>query len=211
MAESNTKDVGKTGGPVPRATDALSTAWNSEVERTCQTALATAWQLLHETAYDLGVRAFDTPEGEARTALLEAARKVKAKSDWIYWTGRSADAGAPPWHDAWLKALLGMLEYKEHLPPDSGRELQEIFAATYDDFYRRHYWWRKVESAIGKSIDEFFPGVMSPTTFRKWLNGGDVGDHRWKAVVAKLRAELPAEKHYLLNEMDFALRPVDVK
>ena len=85
-----------------------------------------------------------------------------------------------------MRALFGLLEYKDHLPPDSGESIREIFALTYGCESRRHYWWNLIAHAIPDIMIETFFGnglMMSPTTFRKWLRGEDIASHHWPLVM----------------------------
>jgi hypothetical protein len=47
---------------------------------------------------------------------------------------------------------------------------------------------------------------MSPTTFRAWLKGKDIGPNNWRKFKERLLKELPDDKKYLADRIPGPLR-----
>jgi hypothetical protein len=183
----------------------LSAALDREIEeerRRFQVAMAGAWHLLYESAYELARLGRTMAEGDSRTGVFSVSRKVKAESDRIYWMAKSIGFVTLSWDDVWLDAIVTLGELEDRLPPDSRTELIEMLRATHEDYYVRHYWQRLAEEATGQSIFAFCgDGAMSPTTFREWLKGNDTGPHNWRRFKDKLLKKLPDDKKYLADQI----------
>ena len=189
----------------PKQPEELSAAPDREIEeerRRFQVAMAGAWHLLYESAYELAKLGRTMAEGDSRIGVFSVSRKVKAESDRIYWMAKSTSFITLSWEDVWLDAIVTLGELEDKLPPDSRTELIEIFRATHEDYYVRHYWQRLAEEATGQSIFAFCGDTaMSPTTFRAWLKGKDIAPHNWRRFKEKLLKELPDDKKYLADQI----------
>jgi hypothetical protein len=164
--------------------------------------MAGAWHLLYESAYELAKLGGTMAEGDSRTGVFSVARRVKAESDRIYWMAKPVGFVTLSWEEVWLDAIVALGELEDRLPPDSRTELIEMLRVTHEDYYIRHYWKRLAEEATGQSIFAFCGDrAMSPTTFREWLKGKDIGPHNWRRFKDKLLKELPDDKKYLADQI----------
>jgi hypothetical protein len=176
----------------------------------CGLRLAAAWQVLNEVAYELGTYALSLPEGDTRTKAIEAALRVKEQSDIIY------DLRAPPPRGLqhWIQALIRLTEFKNHIPINSEKHLDEMFCAVYDVHHRRCLWWREVENALGMSAYKFaetryrteggkpsYP--VSFPTLENWLHQRDynLSPEKRKHIKDALRQHLQPEHHHLIDHM----------
>ena len=189
----------------PKQPEELSAAPDREIEeerRRFQVAMAGAWHLLYESAYELAKLGGTMAEGDSRTGVFSVARRVKAESDRIYWMAKPVGFVMLSWEEVWLDAIVALGELEDRLPPDSRTELIEMLRVTHEDYYIRHYWKRLAEEATGQSIFAFCGDrAMSPTTFREWLKGKDIGPHNWRRFKDKLLKELPDDKKYLADQI----------
>ena len=185
--------------------EVLSAAPDREIEaerRRFHVAMVAAWHLLYESAYELAKLGRTMAEGDSRNGVFSVSRKVKAESDRIYWMAKSIGFVTLSWEDVWLDAIVTLGELEDKLPPDSRTELIEMFRATHEDYYVRQYWQRLAEEATGQSLFAFCGGgAMSPTTFREWLKGKDIGPHNWRKFKERLLKELPDDKKYLADQI----------
>ena len=183
----------------------LPAALNREIEeerRQFQVAMAGAWHLLYESAYELASLGRTMAKGDSRIGVFSVARRVKAESDRIYWMAKPVGFVTLSWEEVWLDAIVALGELEDRLPPDSRTELIEMLRVTHEDYYIRHYWKRLAEEATGQSIFAFCGDrAMSPTTFREWLKGKDIGPHNWRRFKDKLLKELSDDKKYLADQI----------
>jgi len=137
-------------------------------------ALAAAWQLLYESAYDLLLAVEKTPSDTQKEPLLKAALNLRQKADWIYTAGTNIDPAGKAWAIAWAAATRRIRELDDSLPLDSRKDLVLTFSSMAYPLMRRELWSKAILKALKKPS---WSKVTERAKPRKDVNG-KLGEYR---------------------------------